>query len=1508
MPLRLRSARAGRPRSQRAVHPRREDLEIRVVLSILPSSTAAVPTFQVYHVPGSYPVGTVPGLHGILPVANGLASPPASSFTPQQIQTAYGINTIAFGGIQGDGAGQTIAVIDAYDDPKFVDSTDPGFSSSDLAQFDRQFGLPDPPSFLKLGQDGTGNLPGVAPANVQGWATEEALDVEWAHAIAPAANIILMECNSQSFSDLLAGALEAAQLPGVSVVSMSFSFPEVSDESVLDADFQTPIGHQGVTFLASTGDNGSTGVTGGDRYSGRPAFSSSVVAVGGTSLGLNADGSYHDETGWGSLLDGASGGGISRYEPEPSYQLGVQHTGFRTDPDVAFDADPATGVAVYDSYTYGTSAPWIQVGGTSLGVPAWGGLIAIANQGRVLAGGTTLDGATQTLPALYGLPYTDFHDVNSGTNFGFRASSGYDLVTGLGSPKANLLVPDLTAYGMADQAEVTTDPPARVIAGDGFGFTVSAVDPFGNLDTQFNGTATLSLSQGPSGGSFAPVTVPVQNGVAVFDNLSLGQVGNGYQFQVIINSLTPVLTPTFDVISDPTPGSGTFYPAPTDASLRAAIAAADSNSSASNTIVLSAGTYALTNTSLGQLVVENASDLSSKTLTIVGQGMGQTVIEPVTAQGWKDRIFEVISTPFAQMTVIFQDLTIAGGFATGGGILGGAAALGGGVLIDGGRVAMTRVAVLDNVAAGNTGASGAEGAAGSGNAGGPGKPGSSARGGGLYLASGSLTLTDDVITANSARGGAGGTGGRGGTPGPDGIAGRGGDGGAGGSASGGGAYVAGGSLAMSSDTLQSNSAQGGSGGIGGTGGHASTGPAAGNGGDGGLGGPGAGGGLYLAGGSLTVSQCHVQVNRAAGGTGGILGVGGTASSASESSSSSVPSLAFSHLGQFGDGGSALGGGLFVQGGAVTLTGAALTGNRADGGRTAFSGSSANSGTSSIFAGEASAGEGFGGAVDVAQGTVSLSGALVAGNSATFGGGIHNSGSVVVAGTTLANNTASRGGAVWNGGSLLIATGSIVQNSAGSGGGILNSGTLTITGATISNNRATDTGGGITNSGTLTINAGTFQNNVAVHSGGAISNQDGTVNVSHGAYDGNSSPYGLGGAFANAGGIVSIDSATITNNSAFQGGGIDSTGGQLSMTDSTISGNSAYEGAGIFNESALEVLGTTIAGNSAFLGGGIANNFGGTLWLVDSTLAINSAVLYGGGIDSVSTLTILSSTIAYNSVGRGGAGGGLDAWSGTAVLDNTIVALNAMATGSSTTASDISGTISPASAYNLIGTGGSGGLADGVNHNLVGVSNPGLAPGLADNGGPTQTIALLSGSPAIGAGTVTMLILPDGNSFMIIAYDQRGVARPGPGFDIGAYQTEGIAVTPAAAPRTGAAPALGPSSAGTVSIEPAAKTAVAPAASPSALPMVPAPSPFQARIPSGHRRRHAATASAVASSRVARHPGQTEQPTRKSWADSPSFRLRFRTNLCVSRPGFGEASCEQGERLERPGQDLHRGAP
>ncbi len=253
---------------------------------------------------------------------------------------------------------------------------------------------------------------------------------------------------------------------------MSWGGGEYSGETSEDDLFDV----NGVTFLASSGDSGS-----GTIY---PSASPYVISVGGTSLYLGSGTSYGSESAW-----SGSGGGLSPYESRPTYQNGVENVvgNQRGVPDVSADADPNTGVWVYDSYAGG----WYEVGGTSVATPIWAGLIAIADQGRTSIGEGTLD-SIQTLTALYGLPASDFHDITSGNNGGYSAGPGYDLVTGLGSPIANLLVPALagnenSGYPVDGSGTDSTDSSIGLA-----GTTDSAGDVF--VAGYFTGTQTFGTT------------------------------------------------------------------------------------------------------------------------------------------------------------------------------------------------------------------------------------------------------------------------------------------------------------------------------------------------------------------------------------------------------------------------------------------------------------------------------------------------------------------------------------------------------------------------------------------------------------------------------------------------------------------------------------------------------------------------------------------------------------------------------------------------------------------------------------------------------------------------------------------------------------------------------------------------------------------------------------------------------------------------------------------------------
>lgn len=347
-----------------------------------------------------------------------LATSTPAGYGPTQMRHAYG-----FDALSSTGAGQTIAIVDAYNDPSIA---------NDLGVFKAQYGISGC-NLKVVNQSGGTNL----PRTNSGWAQEISLDVEWACAIAPQANILLVEASSASLSNLLAGVDYAAR--NANVVSMSFGGGD-SGSSSYDFHFNVP----GKSFVASSGDSGN-----GTSY---PATSPYVLAVGGTNLPLDGLGNRTGaETTW-----SGSGGGISSSESEPGYQtsFGVTSTGGkRGNPDVAYNADPQTGVAVYDSTPNQGVSGWLVFGGTSAGAPQWSAMIARADSGR----STPLATSSASTSPFYGaagsasaINASNYLDVTSGTNGTCgnvcTAATGYDLTTGVGSPKAAALVPYLQTH------------------------------------------------------------------------------------------------------------------------------------------------------------------------------------------------------------------------------------------------------------------------------------------------------------------------------------------------------------------------------------------------------------------------------------------------------------------------------------------------------------------------------------------------------------------------------------------------------------------------------------------------------------------------------------------------------------------------------------------------------------------------------------------------------------------------------------------------------------------------------------------------------------------------------------------------------------------------------------------------------------------------------------------------------------------------------------------------------
>jgi len=332
---------------------------------------------------------------------------PNGGMSPAQIRAFYGVT--------GSGAG-VIAIVDAWDYPTAL---------ADFNKFSQQFGLPQETGLSTVFQVvyASGSKPDNSQASPQypsaAWNQEAALDTQWAHAMAPAAKIVLVEAASDSYADLFAAVDAAVQIPGVKQISMSWADTESAGETFYDTHFEV----SGPVLFNSVGDAG--GVT---TY---PSSSQYVVAVGGTSVSTDSSGNWLDETAWSQ-----GGGGDSAYVAKPAWQAMVSSANMtgshRGTPDLAADADPqVSGVSVYDSTPYEGKSGWLVFGGTSVSAPCVAGMVN--------ASGVAFTGTTHFLTTLYEnclkTPYP-FRDITSGNN-GFQALAGWDYATGVGAAQVS---------------------------------------------------------------------------------------------------------------------------------------------------------------------------------------------------------------------------------------------------------------------------------------------------------------------------------------------------------------------------------------------------------------------------------------------------------------------------------------------------------------------------------------------------------------------------------------------------------------------------------------------------------------------------------------------------------------------------------------------------------------------------------------------------------------------------------------------------------------------------------------------------------------------------------------------------------------------------------------------------------------------------------------------------------------------------------------------------------------
>jgi subtilase family serine protease len=371
---------------------------------------------------------------------------PHPCYSPQEIRNAYGVDALINRGDQG--SGQTVVIIDSYGSPTIA---------SDLATFDAGYGLPDPPSFRVISPLGTVPYDPTTYPDQPGWAEETTLDVEWAHAMAPKANIVLLTSpvdetegvqGLPQFDQLINYALDRHL---GNVISESWGATEnglfdAAGEQVI-SEFNRSYARaaaMGVTAIASTGDDGTANLE-NDLTTifpfatvNFPASSPLVAAIGGTSLFADTSGDYQSETVW-NQGNAATGGGISQQFREPFYQAFLPQSvqqelgGKRGIPDVSWNADPGTSILIYLSIP-GLPPGYYAIGGTSEGSPSWAGAVADLDQ---LAG----HGLGLLDPYAYALGSTGrgFHDVTVGNNSiegipGYSATPGWDLATGWGSP------------------------------------------------------------------------------------------------------------------------------------------------------------------------------------------------------------------------------------------------------------------------------------------------------------------------------------------------------------------------------------------------------------------------------------------------------------------------------------------------------------------------------------------------------------------------------------------------------------------------------------------------------------------------------------------------------------------------------------------------------------------------------------------------------------------------------------------------------------------------------------------------------------------------------------------------------------------------------------------------------------------------------------------------------------------------------------------------------------------
>ncbi|TFW16873.1 peptidase S53 [Duganella callida] len=576
---------------------------------------------------------------------SGTAAPMAgttsvATYTPAQIRAAYGLPALpaSFSNLTATqaaqlGAGQTIYIVDAQHDPNVA---------AELAAFNAKFGLPTcstkaiatnavlplaaaSASACELSvvySSASGGMTATAPAYDSGWATEIALDVQWAHATAPLARIVLIEANSASYNNLL-GGIKLANAMGPGVVSMSFGGAESSGTSSAESAFAVA----NMTYLAATGDSGA-GVS-------WPSSSAKVLAVGGTTL--TYAGGTRSEVAWSS-----TGGGVSQYVATPSYQTnavpGMGTAVRRTVADVSFNADPNSGQYVAIIASGSTTTRWASVGGTSLATPQWAGLIAVANALRAQSSKAALAAPHSTLytqiasvPGTYASVFADVTRGSNGTCADCSAKTGYDAATGLGTPNVSALLSTLSGANV-QTAPVVTSATINAKVGTALSFTVSVSASNAVGYTLAGAPSGMSISSAGVVSWAAPVAGTYRVTVTAKDSKT-GLGGQGVYTVVVAaatgTTTTPVSTSGSGPVITASALSGT-----TSSALSGAIRITDATSNTISVSISGAPLGMMFQASGTQLLVSWAAPKAGAyTLKLVatdGNGATSTANVPVT--------------------------------------------------------------------------------------------------------------------------------------------------------------------------------------------------------------------------------------------------------------------------------------------------------------------------------------------------------------------------------------------------------------------------------------------------------------------------------------------------------------------------------------------------------------------------------------------------------------------------------------------------------------------------------------------------------------------------------------------------------------------------------------------------------------------------------------------------------------------------------------------------------------